>query len=79
MVISYFPAISTGLVNLGKRGIQFGLRRRAEQARHSCKSTTFARLSGEASPKEQGVAGSEQASDLIIQRVNRESTGGSIP
>ncbi|HKC33092.1 MAG TPA: hypothetical protein VKC16_06485, partial [Xanthobacteraceae bacterium] len=33
--------------------------RRAEQARHACKSTTRARLSGETSSKEQGFGREE--------------------
>src|SRR3981081_2102325 len=49
--------------------------RRSEQARHSCKSTTLARLSGEASSKEQAFGGTEQASVLIIQGINRRFTG----
>jgi hypothetical protein len=53
--------------------------RRAEQARHSCKSTTRAGLSGEASLKEQGFGGSEQASGLIIQGINRRFTDKPSP
>ena len=49
--------------------------RGAEQARHACKSTRRARLSGEASSKEQGFVGSEQESCLIIQGINRRFTG----
>jgi hypothetical protein len=53
--------------------------RRAEQARHPCKSTTRAGLSGEASSKEQGFGGSEQASGLIIQGINRRFTDKPSP
>jgi hypothetical protein len=49
--------------------------RRAEQARHPCKSTARAGLSGETLSKEQGLGRAEQASCLIIQGVNRRFTG----
>jgi hypothetical protein len=59
----------------GKSTRGVGFFRRAEQERHSCKSTTRARLSGATSSKEQGFGDSEQASCLIIQGVNRRFTG----
>src|ERR1700716_4085659 len=53
--------------------------KRSRACRHPCKSTTRARLSGETSSKEQGFGGLEQASGLILQGVNRGSTGASHP
>jgi hypothetical protein len=73
-----FPGDIVGLVDRTST-TSIGFLRRTEQGRHPCKSTKFSRLSGEASSKEQAFGGREQESGLMIQGVNRRSTGTPPP